>query len=463
MAKLSPVFFQMFDNNGDPLNGGKLYTYNTGTTTNKKTYKDVDGSVENTNPVILDSSGRADVWLESGAYDFILKDSSDSLISQILGISGESANIFGSTLDVTSNTNIGASYNNYIINCNSSNDIILSLLSVSSAGEGFVFSVKNNGTGNVVIDPSSSETIDGQSTITLYPDQSTIITSSVMEWNTIGRDVFALSTDNTFTGNNTFTGKVLYNDKGILTISSGAITVTGANHTIDTEGSASTDDLDTILGGSNGDILYIRAENTARTVVVKHGTGNIQTFDGNDITLDDTNKVIVLIYDSALSKWIITSHQISLPTNTVRVESSDALYTLATDQIPWDDTIPQSNEGKEMLVAPAITPRYSTSILKVRVVFNYAPEGVGTKATIALFRDSGVNAVAVANKTVTYNEQMTQMVIDYEVIAGSTSATTFKLRAGSSGLERLTMNGVLGVRYFGGTLISSITVTEIEQ
>ena len=78
MASLPPVYkFREFDDNGDPLAGGKLYSYIAGTTTPLSTYTDSGALSANTNPVILDADGRADVWLGSGTYKFVLKDSAD--------------------------------------------------------------------------------------------------------------------------------------------------------------------------------------------------------------------------------------------------------------------------------------------------------------------------------------------------------------------------------------------------
>lgn len=72
--------FQAFDSNGDPLSSGKLYTYEAGTTTPLATYTDQGGATPNANPVILDSAGRANVWLAADDYRFILKTSADSTI-----------------------------------------------------------------------------------------------------------------------------------------------------------------------------------------------------------------------------------------------------------------------------------------------------------------------------------------------------------------------------------------------
>lgn len=69
--------FYATDSNGNPLNGGKLYTYVAGTTTPLATYTDQSGSTPNANPVILDASGLANVWLGSASYKMVLKTSAD--------------------------------------------------------------------------------------------------------------------------------------------------------------------------------------------------------------------------------------------------------------------------------------------------------------------------------------------------------------------------------------------------
>ena len=112
-----------------------------------------------------------------------------------------------------------------------------------------------------------------------------------------------LTGNNTFSGNVTFTGKVAYPDDGELTIASGAITVTGANHTVDTEADAGSDSLDTINGGGDGQILYLRQENSARDIIVTNA-GNIVTPDGLSFNLRDTNNSTHMLYDTATSKWI---------------------------------------------------------------------------------------------------------------------------------------------------------------
>lgn len=85
-----------------------------------------------------------------------------------------------------------------------------------------------------------------------------------------------------------------------LTINGGSITATQTYHTVDTEGDAANDDLDTVAGGSEGDLLILRAENAGRTVTCKDGTGNLLL--AGDFDLDDTADTIMLIYDG--SNWL---------------------------------------------------------------------------------------------------------------------------------------------------------------
>jgi hypothetical protein len=89
MASLTPSpKMQFFSANGVPLVGGKLYTYSAGTNSPLATYTDSTGATSNTNPIILDSRGEANVWLGVGSYKMILRDSADALIWTVDNILG---------------------------------------------------------------------------------------------------------------------------------------------------------------------------------------------------------------------------------------------------------------------------------------------------------------------------------------------------------------------------------------
>jgi len=96
-------------------------------------------------------------------------------------------------------------------------------------------------------------------------------------------------------------GQIEFTDATELTISSGVITVTQNYHMIDTQGDASSDDLDTITAGTDvaaGFILHLRVVSDARTVVIKAGTSGSDNLDiGSDVTLDESYKTYSLVYD----------------------------------------------------------------------------------------------------------------------------------------------------------------------
>lgn len=78
------AFPAFYDNNGDPLSGGKIETYAAGTLNPLATYTDRSGTVPNANPVILDSAGRCNIWLATNvAYQLILKDSAGNVLDSV--------------------------------------------------------------------------------------------------------------------------------------------------------------------------------------------------------------------------------------------------------------------------------------------------------------------------------------------------------------------------------------------
>ena len=100
---LSPTpKLQFFDLNGAPLAGGLLYTYEAGSTTPLTSYTDSTGVSANTNPIVLDSRGEANVWLGADIYKFALYTSVGVLIWTVDNISTN-----GSNLSVTDHTGDG--------------------------------------------------------------------------------------------------------------------------------------------------------------------------------------------------------------------------------------------------------------------------------------------------------------------------------------------------------------------
>ena len=91
LSPVGGVASQFFDNNGNVLTGGKLYTYAAGTTTPLASYTTSAGNTAHTNPIILDAAGRVpggEIWLSSARYKFALYTSVNVLIATYDNITG---------------------------------------------------------------------------------------------------------------------------------------------------------------------------------------------------------------------------------------------------------------------------------------------------------------------------------------------------------------------------------------
>lgn len=216
-TNLAPSLFQTYsDANGNPLSGGKIYTYLAGTTTPQATYTDSTGGTPNTNPVILDSSGRAAIWLDPTlSYKFVLKDSSDvqigDPIDNVIGVLTADAvatdaiqdsavtnsklaagAVSGSKMGFTTASKTAdytlTAADSTILADASSASITLSLPTATTCA-GRIYVVKridNTIANSVTLDPNGSETIDLNSTLKLMTQwESVTLLSNGTYWNVI--------------------------------------------------------------------------------------------------------------------------------------------------------------------------------------------------------------------------------------------------------------------------------------
>lgn len=131
-----------------------------------------------------------------------------------------------------------------------------------------------------------------------------------------------------------------------------------------------------------------------------------------------------------------------------------------TGTIPLDDTIPQSGEGTQFLTK-AITPKSATNILRIDTTLNLYFNGSAVHMVIALFQDSTADALAAGVGYISTSGADTILNITHHMVAGTASATTFKVRAGAASAGTTVLNGSAGpARWLGGVAASSITITE---
>jgi len=105
MATLTPFWLQQFfDDNGDPLASGKVYAFESGTTTPKLTYTTQAATVNQPHPVPLDAAGRVNstygtaIWLGSGSYTLELRNSAGTVIRTINDVTASGSLSNGDTV-----------------------------------------------------------------------------------------------------------------------------------------------------------------------------------------------------------------------------------------------------------------------------------------------------------------------------------------------------------------------------
>lgn len=148
-----------------------------------------------------------------------------------------------------------------------------------------------------------------------------------------------------------------------------------------------------------------------------------------------------------------------------RTHTRHVTYDSTTTVIPYDDSAPQSGEGKA-IVTHQHTPQASANRLIVRVVAPMATSQGQYAAILALFKDSETSARAAACfRPVNGGGQPAEsvVVLEYEMAAGTTSAIDFKLRYGSANASgTAAINGNSSGRLFGGIAGVTITVEELK-
>lgn len=92
----------------------------------------------------------------------------------------------------------------------------------------------------------------------------------------------------------------------LLELLGGEVTRTQVLHRIDTEAQVATDDLDTINGGSDGDIIILSIREPTRVVTIKHQTGNVNLSGGSDCVLNSYYDVLALWYNSLATTYFWT-------------------------------------------------------------------------------------------------------------------------------------------------------------
>jgi hypothetical protein len=130
--------------------------------------------------------------------------------------------------------------------------------------------------------------------------------------------------------------------------------------------------------------------------------------------------------------------------------------------IPFDDTVPQSGEGTQVLSVSHV-PKAAANKLLITVTLQVG-SNTGLDAVIAaVFKDGEAIARAAAVYLPTENRAgSATLTMAFEMTAGGTGAIEFKVRMGPGSTGNAFLNGNDGARVLGGALVSAIAVEEMK-
>lgn len=274
-------YAQFFDDNGDPCNGCKLYTYSAGTSTPKATYTTQAGSVENANPVVVDSAGRAVIFLD-GSYKFRLETSAGVLIKETdnvtsFGVISGSANSSGLNQESGTSYTLLAADNALIVEFTGSSNATWAFTAAATLGNGWFAYLKNAGTANITVDPAGGELIDGLASYVMYPGEVRLVACDGSAFTTSVMNGFYAA----FTASGTFTkppGYQAFDVEGWGAGGGGGSGGRGAAGGIRTGGGGGGG------GGYNRQVIVSSAVGTTETITI--GTGGTG---GAAVSADNTN------------------------------------------------------------------------------------------------------------------------------------------------------------------------------
>ena len=298
-----------------------------------------------------------------------------------------------------------------------------------------------------------SGSVTGGSTFENYDEDNVTIKGGSINNTTIGAGTASTGDFTTLTSNDLSSTTFTLGSGSFTTISDLGTVGTAAFTAITNLGSVTTCDIN----GGTIDGVTIGAS-SAPTVT---NLGSVTTCDINGGTIDGVTIGGAAATTIGANATISSSDTLPAGTVVQVVNVQDGAVATGTTVLPYDDTIPQNTEGDEYMTL-SITPKYADSKLKIDV-FWAGSINVTTIVAVALFQDTTADALAVANNRHSTASYPHQIGFTHWMTSGTTSSTTFKVRAGPASAGTTTFNGASSARLYGGVLASSITITEIKQ
>lgn len=228
-----------------------------------------------------------------------------------------------------------------------------------------------------------------------------------------------------------------------LTIASGGVTTTQGFHSIDTEGDAASDDLDTINGMATGEICIVVAANPARTVVLKHGTGNLYCQRGQDVSLAEDSDAAILfkVSSTKIAVFAVTLAGRTTSSNTASITMSGSTAgTVATnDAVPMVGTANYFNPVAAEATAGAATLVADVVVTDVALTIAAQPT-VPVRLNIMI--TDGDSSISAGTLAIVGLDAAGQSITENVVLTGGTATKTTSKAFGH--ITSATVSGLAG-------------------
>jgi len=191
---------------------------------------------------------------------------------------------------------------------------------------------------------------------------------------------------------------------------------------------------------------------------VTHSAGVIDVVGGSSITMT-AGEMVVVWQDGA--SFRVARSAAGGGKLVQRVEGTPfTTYASTSTIIPDDDTIPAITEGAEYATV-TITPVSATNRLIIEAIADQVSPSTGSTIIIALFQDTTAAAIGASRVWNSSGDWVKTYSVRHEMAAGTTSATTFRVRIGPN-TGTAYINGGSSGRFLGGSTAVRISVTEVK-
>lgn len=476
MALVQPLFLtpvQFFDpSTNEPLSGGQIFIYGAGGVTKLPLYSDSAGTITLTNPVICDSVGRpttdgttlCEIWLGLVPFKIVLARSTDtdppaSPLITLDNLKGEqiTSNLYDSDGNlvlaaiVSSGTEV-----NYFTMAGSATTAA-PVLTVAGSDTNIDLSIKAKNAADII---TTSETVilkdvQGDTGFIITPDN----TAPVIEnpnantntlYKTTGTGIHVFSYQDTRTNTIVTPVSVRATTSGTPAANIGTGILFEAESADENPSNAGQ------VGFAFSDVSAGSEDSYFRVSTRVAGAALATAY-----TWTVTNTGNYIYTGAPTAARTITLPDCNVPRYFIKeVYTPITAVASGTTTIPKDNTMPQITEGTEFGTV-VITPENAANILVLEIGLMGACSVTGVTPIIALFQDATANALkatVLANGTTSADFSG---ILLHRMVAGTASATTFRVRAGPSSAATIYINGDSGgTQIFGGVGASFIRVVE---